>query len=182
MGATATTSLGYAWAGPAWHESQFGKSAHRVMALCEVINYKGGKNPCAGKIHHPMCSHNKRSPHVRCEIDDFCITRYVFVLNEFGSVGDLLASGLKIPEILRFSINPGNQKPKLPTGSNLMCPKCKKDSLHKTKPKVTPEKKEPKDFTCKFCKVLQKSPEVSFCCLCGYVMCGACALKIRNEK
>jgi len=129
MGTVAQTSFGYAKMSQGWTKSNFGDEALRMMALCEVINYKGGKlNPCPGKVHHPKCSHSRSSPHVRCEEDNFCITRYIFLFDPVGNVDqNLYAANLIIPNILRFSVHPEkNTKLKISDKPGSSCPNCQK--------------------------------------------------------
>lgn len=59
----------------------------RLALIALSINYGLNEASCKGKVHRVGCSHNRSSPHVRCEKNDFVQTRYLFVFNTQGDSG-----------------------------------------------------------------------------------------------
>eukprot|EP01128_Nolandella_sp_AFSM9_P007086 TRINITY_DN3788_c0_g1_i2.p1 TRINITY_DN3788_c0_g1~~TRINITY_DN3788_c0_g1_i2.p1 ORF type:complete len:819 (-),score=108.31 TRINITY_DN3788_c0_g1_i2:105-2561(-) len=80
LGSLSSTSFGYASMNLGWCNSMFGTSL-RLMALCEIIDYGAGASTCKGLVHRANCSHNKSSPHIRCEKNGFVVTRYFMLFD-----------------------------------------------------------------------------------------------------
>jgi len=79
MAADSGTSIGYAAGYSTWENSQFGKSL-KCVALCEVIDF-GSESECLGQVHRPKCKHCTSAPYFRIEMEEYVITRFLFIFS-----------------------------------------------------------------------------------------------------